>query len=215
MAVAVALVAVTALLCWLLMVRVRARRFERLSALVSRGDEEGFLALRDANVSRAVLSPYARELLTLRMLARRGDDRALRDQVNTLMKMRLRPSERAQVLDVAFEAFARRGSAARCGRILKDMEKSMGKEASARYLLFYDVALLGDAGHREELEKSLERLEGSPAKRTRGYVEYLLSKTYAAVGETSRAQEMRRRAARDYAVDEKDLEGSVDVAAYV
>ena len=108
---AAALIALAALVCWAVSLRVRSRQYGRLKELVSRGDREGLVSLRDSNVSRATVSLYARELLTLQLLGRCGTDKEVREQTNTLMRMSLNDSQRSQVLGTAFEILARRGDA--------------------------------------------------------------------------------------------------------
>lgn len=212
---AAALIALAALVCWAVSLRVRSRRYGRLKGLVSRGDREGFVSLRDSNVSRATVSLYARELLTLQLLGRCGTDKEVREQTNTLMRMSLNDSQRSQVLGTAFEILARRGDASHCRRLLEEIERVMSPETARPYRIYFDTVLQGRACHRDELERRLSQLEGAPARKTRGYVEYLLSKCYETTGDAERAEAMRERSAQDYAVEPGELERSVDVASYV
>lgn len=212
---AAALIALAALVCWVVSLCVRSRQYGRLKELVSRGDREGFASLRDSNVSRATVSLYAREFLTLQLLGKCGTDKEVREQTNTLMRMSLNDSQRSQVLGTAFEILARREDASHCRRLLDEIERVMSSEAARTYRIYFDTVLQGKTCHRDELEKRLSQLEGGPARKTRGYVEYLLSKCYETSGDTARAEAMRARAAQDYSVGQEELERSVDVASYV
>lgn len=212
---AVVLIALTAIACWFAALRVRAHQYGKLRSLAAQGDRKEFLAQRDSNVSRATVSLYAREFLTLQLFGRCGSDREVREQTNVLMKMRLSDSQLSQVLGTAFEILARRKDVSHCRRIVEEMEKGANAGASRPYRVYFDTVLQGRANHRDELERRLVQLEGSAAQRTRGYVEYLLSKSYEAAGDRVRSEEMRTLSARDYAVDESELEESVDIAAYV
>lgn len=214
-ALAAILIALVALVCWVVSLRVRSRQYGRLKELVSRGDREGFVSLRDSNVSRATVSLYARELLTLQLLGKCGTDKEVREQTNTLMRMSLNNSQRSQVLGTAFEILASRGDASHCRRLLEEIERVMSPETALPYRIYFDIVLQGRACHRDGLERRLSQLEGAPARKTRGYIEYLLSKCYEATGESGRAEAMRARAAQDYAVEPGELERSVDVASCV
>lgn len=211
--VSLVLIALAAAAGWFVMLKLRAKRYERLAFLAKSGNVDEFNACLATNMSRALISPYAKGRLRLMLAGSKGSKNEAREAVNELMKLNLTGPQRLAVATDAFASLASMEDVKGCSRLLREIEGLASEETCERYRCYFDTVMRGLGIHEGELKKRLSRLDGTPARRTRGHVEYLLAKAYFANGRTDEARGMRLRAANDLSVSEEQLEGAIDVAA--
>lgn len=207
------LIALAAAVGWFAMLKMRSGRYDRLVSLARAGDTASFEACLADSVSRMFISPYAKGRLYLILAQAHGDAKEVREAVNQLMRLKLSVQQRLSVEMEAFSMLVCMGDVKGCARLLEDIEGAAAPEVAAGYRCYFDTAVLGLGVHEAELERRLERLEGTPARKTRGHVEYLLSIAYASNGKAAQGEALRKRAADDLEVNDEQLEGSIDVSA--
>lgn len=208
----IVLIALAAAAGWFAMLKLRSGRYRRLVALAKAGDAAGFEKCLSTNFSRMLVSPFAKGKLRLELAAAQGRRKEVREAVNEAMKLKLTDSQRSQIATRAFTVLAKLGDRNGCKRLLEEIEGTM-PHAAARYRCYFDTVMCGLGAHAGSLEQSLSELEGTPARKTRGHTEYLLSLAYRANGDGDRADAMRARAARDLNVNVDELEGAIDVSS--
>lgn len=212
--VSLCLIAVAAAACWCLMLKARSSRYNRLITLAKAGDAEGFKSCMSSNLSRMLISPFAKCRLQLELAGSTGNREEIRSAVNELMKLKISDSQRYQVATTAFVMLAELDDKKGCKRLVEEIE-SISPENSEGYRIYYDTVMCEKGRYRSVLESRLSALERTPARKTRGHLEYLLSCAYRADGDDRRARMMRERAAHDLDVEEERLEGAIDVAACI
>lgn len=106
----------TALSLWL-RVRVHTKLLEDIHA----GDFEDFSRCIDGRLACQTLSPYARELLRFQAFGAQKDKKAMKEQFNRLMGMKLSNPVRASLLVEGFNGFVAAGDRKHAARILDAM----------------------------------------------------------------------------------------------
>lgn len=208
------LIALAAAVGWLAMLKVRSCRYRRLLSLAKSGDDSGFEACVSSNLSRMLISPFAKCKLQLELAKASGDRKRIRSVVNDLMRLEISNGQRFQVATSAFVSLAELRDKNGCKRLLEEME-SISPQNAGEYRVYFDTVMCGKGGYQTVLEQRLSELEHTPARKTRGHVEYLLSCACRANGDEERSCLMRRRAAQDLDVNEERLEGSINVSACI
>lgn len=212
--VSICLIAVAAAAGWCLMLKARSSRYARLLSLARSGDSAGFEACMASNLSRMLISPFAKCRLQLELAAKSGKRDEVRLAVNEVMKLKITDDQRYQIATRAFVMLAGLGDKKGCKRLLDEIE-SVPPQNSKGYRIYYDTVMCGSGAHRSTLEEKLSKLERTPARKTRASVEYLLSCSYRADGDIQQARLMREHAACDLDVEENHLEGAIDVSACI
>ena len=143
--VSLCLIAVAAAACWCLMLKARSSRYNQLITLAKAGDAEGFKSCMSSNLSRMLISPFARCRLQLELAGSTGNREEIRSAVNELMKLKISDSQRYQVATTAFVMLAELDDKKGCKRLVEEIE-SISPENSEGYRIYYDTVMCERAG---------------------------------------------------------------------
>lgn len=185
----------------------RYRVHEQVLGLIDAGDAEGAIKKIDGLVGRSTLSPLARETLRFQAIELTGDRRALAQQFNALMRMRLGDVERSQLLVTGFNAFSHLRDRKHAARILEEMGRAgFTDHALASYRRHFDYVL----DHRTDGWRGLENRYAALSGKRRGYAAYLLFNVHKTLGDGEWAR-YRAEAARLSGVSEDELDRRINV----
>ncbi|MDO5292722.1 MAG: hypothetical protein Q4F05_08225 [bacterium] len=181
--------------------------FTQMYTALMEKDYEEFFKRVDTNGAKALIPMYTREYLRLSAYMAQLQEQKVREQFNELMKMKLNPSQLCQLLCKGFQFYMGVHDQKRCKKIVEKMKDVVPEEQRMRYVRHYEIVFEHSVTYIPELEERIEKHRG----KARGYLEYLLAKSYEAKKEKQKAEHYYRKAANDYKVGVGMLEQQIQL----
>lgn len=170
-------------------------------------DYQSFFKYVDSNLARALMPIYTREVLKLSAYIKKEVEVDVTKQFNRMMKMELTNYQLSDILVRGFNYYSRHYQGNRCKKIISKMTAVFDEKDLKKYQRHYDILMDCSTKYINELENDLEKHRG----KKKGYLEYLLAKSYQNKNNQKAYVKYLNKAMEDYKANEQELENIIQV----
>lgn len=186
---------------------MKKRVFTGIYAALQTRNYTSFFRQVDGGLARGVLPVYTRENMKLSAYISLDDADKVKGQFNAMMKRPMNSFQLTGLLVRGYEYFARRQEGERCKKILEKMKEVLPSDRLEKYQMHYDIVFCGSRVYTEWLKTETEAHRG----KKKGYLEYLLARSYESMGRKEEGRLYRQRAAREFKTGAEDIERYVEI----
>jgi hypothetical protein len=186
---------------------VKKRVFTGIYTALQTRNYSSFFKQVDARLARAVLPVYTRENMKLSAYISLDDVDKVKGKFNAMMKQPMNSFQLTGLLVRGYEYFARRQEGERCKRILEKMEAVLPSERLEKYRIHYEIVFCGSQAYTDWLKAEA----GVHRGKMKGYLEYLLAKSYVSMGNETEGRFYRQRAAKEFKTRAAEMERYVEI----
>lgn len=186
---------------------IRKRVFSRTYSALMAGDYPTFFEEVDSKGMRSMFSEYVRDSLKLTAYMEKKDSDSVTETFNRMMKSKISDAQKGDLLIRGFQYYAAQKDQKKVRTITEKMEVVLNEELAAKYRRHYEIIFGKSSGYIEELEKEVPLHQN----RMKGYLQYLLARSYRNVGKENECVTLLRKAAAEYRVAPGNLEETVRV----
>lgn len=186
---------------------IRKRVFSRTYSALMAGDYPTFFEEVDSKGMRSMFSEYVRDSLKLTAYMEKKDSDSVTETFNRMMKSKISDAQKGDLLIRGFQYYAAQKDQKKVRTITEKMEEVLNEELAAKYRRHYEITFGKSSGYIEELEKEVPLHQN----RMKGYLQYLLARSYRNVGKENECVTLLRKAAVEYRVAPGNLEETVRV----
>lgn len=203
LAVIIGIMAVSAVLMGVMKKRV----FTGIYTALQTRNYSSFFEQVDRRMARAVLPVYTRENMKLSAYISLDDVDKVKGQFNSMMKHPMNSFQLTGLLVRGYEYFSRRQEGERCKKILEKMETVLPPERLEKYRMHYEIVFCGSQAYTDWLKAEA----GVHRGKMKGYLEYLLARSYESMGKKTDGRLYRQRAAKEFKTRAEDIERYVEI----
>ena len=186
---------------------IRKRVFSRTySALMTRNYPEFFREV-DSKGMMSMFSEYVRDSLKLTAYMEQQDTKNVTETFNRMMKNRISDAQKGDLLIRGFRYYMVQKDPKKVRTITEKMEEVLSEEIAAKYRRHYDIIFGKSDAYIAELEKEVPLHQ----KRMKGYLQYLLARSYRNAGREKDCLSLLKEAAAEYHVTPGRLDETVQV----
>lgn len=186
---------------------IKKKVFSGIYGALNAGDYGLFFRKVDSKCARAVLPVYSRENMKLSAYIAQDDAALVAGQINSMMKHSMNSWQLTGLLVRGYDYFLQQMDGPKCGRILAKMEDVLTPEHLEKYRMNHDILFGGSTEHVGRLKKDL----GGHRGRMKGYLEYLLARSYQNMGKQEACGAFLEEAAKEYKTDAAGIEKQLRV----
>lgn len=176
------------------MAYLKKQTFEKVYGLLIHKRYQEFLDKVDSRTMMALFPEWMRENLKLTAYMELEDTEHVTETFNRLMKIKTGNGQKAELLVRGFQYYLQMQDGKKCKRIKEEMEQIMSDGAAKKYCRHYEIVFEHSKKYIRELEKEVQEHQNL----MKGYLEYLLAKSYQSAGKQEAYLENMRRAAAVY-----------------
>ncbi len=186
---------------------IRKRVFSRTySALMTRNYPLFFQEV-DSKGMMSMFSEYVRDSLKLTAYMEQQDTKNVTETFNRMMKNRISDAQKGDLLIRGFRYYMVQKDPKKVRTITEKMEEVLSEEIAAKYRRHYDIIFGKSDAYIAELEKEVPLHQ----KRMKGYLQYLLARSYRNAGREKDCLPLLKEAAAEYHVTPGRLDETVQV----
>ena len=186
---------------------IRKRVFGRTYSALMAGDYPTFFEEVDSKGMRSMFSEYVRDSLKLSAFMAQKDTESVTQTFNRMMKSKICDTQKGDLLIRGFQYYAEQKDQKKVCTITEKMEEVLDKELAGKYRRHYAIIF----GKSSEYIVDLEKETPLHRNRMKGYLQYLLARSYRNAGRESECISLLREAAAAYRVAPGNLEETVRV----
>lgn len=203
----IVLILLTVLISALVNAWIRNRVFGRAYRALTAQDYPAFFREVDGKGMKSMFSEYVRDSLKLTAYMEQKDTQKVTETFNRMMKHKISDAQKGDLLIRGFQYYAAGKDAGKVRTILEKMEEILNEELAAKYRRHYEILFGKSAAYITELEKEVPLHQN----RMKGYLQYLLARSYRNEGREKECLTLLREAAAEYRVPAGKLDEAVQV----
>ena len=191
----------------IIMAIIKKNIFIKVYNSLNTEDYDSFFKYVDSRLARAMMPIYTREILKLSAYIKTETNQGVTNQFNQMMKMNLTTYQLSDILVRGFNYYCNPDQINRCKKIVSKMAEVFDERELKKYQRHYDILMNGSTKYINELENELEKHRG----KKKGYLEYLLAKSYQTKNNQKDYLKYLNRAMEDYQTNVQELERTLQV----
>lgn len=176
------------------MTGLKKRTFEKVYGLLIHKRYSEFFNEVDSRAMVSLFPDWMRENLKLTAYMEMEDTKHVTETFNRLMKMKLGNGQKTELLVRGFQYYLQIQDRKKCKRIKEEMEQIVEDKTMQKYCRHYEIVFEHSKKYIGELEKEVKEHRNL----MKGYLEYLLAKSYQSAGKQEAYLENMRKAAAVY-----------------
>lgn len=189
------------------MAMIKKNIFMKVYSSLNCSNYENFFKYVDSKLARAMMPIYTREILKLSAHIKQDNDQAVTNQFNQMMKMELNEYQLSDILIRGFNYYTKKNQKSKCQRILDKMHEVFDNDQLSKYQRHYEILMNNSTKYISELENGIEKHRG----KMKGYLEYLLAKSYQSMNNEKGYLKYLDQALEDCQVDVNEIELFIQV----
>lgn len=166
-----------------------------------------FFKYVDSLLARVLMPIYTREVLKFNVYIQKESDHDITNQFNRMMKLGLTSNQLKEILVRGFNYFCIHRQDKRCKKILAKMREVLDEREYPQYRRHYEILFNGSTEYINELEREIKTFQGMK----KGYLEYLLAKSYQAKKEQKNYLKYINQAMEDCKANVQKIEQNLEV----
>ncbi|WP_394524542.1 hypothetical protein [Lacrimispora sp. JR3] len=186
---------------------IKKRVFTGIYTALQTRNYTSFFQQVDGRLARGVLPVYTRENMKLSAYMSLDDADKVKGQFNAMMKQSMNSFQLTGLLVRGYEYFSRRQERERCEKILEKMKEVLPPDRLEKYQMHYDIVFGGSIAYADRLAAEAKAHRG----KKKGYLEYLLARSYESMGKKEEGRRYRQRAAKEFKTGAEDIERYVEI----
>lgn len=201
------IVAAVLILIVLFMTGLRKQAFTKVYRLLMDREYSEFFREIDSKAMISLFPEWMRENLKLTAYMELQDTKNVTETFNGLMKIKCGNAQKTDLLIRGFQYYLQMQDGKKCKRIKEEMEQIVETKNMEKYCRHYEIVF----EHSKEYIAELEQEVREHKNLMRGYLEYLLAKSYQAAGENEAYLKNIRKASAAYKVPVSQLDKKIRV----
>ena len=181
--------------------------FQCLYVSLNNQNYDYFYSHIDARSAKAFLPIYVREQMRLNADMKSKSSEIVTQQFNKILKMKLNNYQLIDMLVKGYHYYLLDKDRNKCCKILEKMKECMNEEQLQKYEMHYQIVFNHSLLYIHELEISLKEHRG----KMKGYLEYLLAKSYQSHNDIFHYKFYLKKAAEDCKSNVEHIEQSIQV----
>ena len=186
---------------------VRKRVFTRTYGALMTRDYPAFFREVDSKGMMSMFPEYVRDSMKMTAYMNLEDTPEVTELFNRMMKNKISDSQKGDLLIQGFQYYSGQKDIKKVRTIVEKMEEVLDQEIAGKYRRHFDIVF----GRSEEYTDWLEQEIPLHQNRMKGYLQYLLAKSYRSAGREAECLKLLREAASEYRVTAGELDRTVRV----
>lgn len=186
---------------------IRRRIFTRTYGALMTRDYPAFFREVDSKGMMSMFPEYVRDNLKLTAYMEMKDSGKVTETFNRMMKDGADDARKGDLLVRGFQYFSGEKDRKKVRKILEKMEQVMDRDISEKYRRHYEILFERSGKYITELEKEVPLHQN----RMKGYLQFLLARSYRNAGREKECLPLLKQAAAEYHVTAGELESVVRV----
>lgn len=186
---------------------LKKRIFTKVYHYLKIEDYDNFFECVDSRLARMMIPIYMREYYKLNAYIKMDDYQNVTKQFNYLMKLNLNSYQLNSILISGFNYYCYQNDKKKCRKILDKMKEVFDEQRYFKYQRHFDILMNNDTSYIDEIKKDLDKHRG----KMKGYLEYLLAKSYQSKNNQTKYNEYLNYSMEDYQMHGIQFEKNIQV----
>ena len=199
------LVVIVLLIIWLAVLKKRI--FTKVYHYLNVEDYDNLFKCVDSRLARMMIPIYMREYYKLNAYIKMDDYQNVTKQFNYLMKLNPNSYQLNSILISGFNYYCYQNDKKKCRKILDKMKEVFDEQRYFKYQRHFDILMNNVTNYIDEIESEIKKHRG----KKRGYLEYLLAKSYQSKNNKSKYNEYLNQSMKDYQISKEQFEKNITV----